>query len=381
MTGFDKSIERWDWILIIGAILSPMTGLRIAKVGPAEFLCFVWALRNIFTFAFLLSMMVGTFICLVVAPDEFVANGWATWLYLLFIGNALYAYLLKKSYVYLVEVFERICVSSVIWYGALYIFSKVVSKSFLGAPLWYYSRYSGGGTNPHQIAVLFCGIAFWFTSQFLKNKNRLRNIIFFFLAVFIESETKSSTGLAAIAVGAFVLVILFTVNGVNSGHKRKVYLLFEGLVGVLCAVIFYRQIYNVLYEWVASDSNGLGRFYIWSSFKAAFLKSPIFGLGPGMHAISYSGMKEFHNSYLEIFAATGIIGFIAFAVMTIQSVKIIIIGDRTLLPILFSLYMYSMAGFAIRRLAYWIVYVFIIALAVKKSEVSFYNGRQYELRG
>ena len=47
MTGFDKSIERWDWILIIGAILSPMTGLRIAKVGPAEFLCFVWALRNI----------------------------------------------------------------------------------------------------------------------------------------------------------------------------------------------------------------------------------------------------------------------------------------------------------------------------------------------
>ncbi|MBQ1734972.1 MAG: hypothetical protein II038_08840 [Lachnospiraceae bacterium] len=109
MIGFKKIIERWDWLLIIGAILSPMTGLRIAKVGPAEFLCFIWALRYIhikkqelnliskFSILFLISLLIGTMICLVVAPDEFVANGWATWVYLLFIGNTLFTFLRKKK--------------------------------------------------------------------------------------------------------------------------------------------------------------------------------------------------------------------------------------------------------------------------------------------
>ena len=209
-------------------------------------------------------------------------------------------------------------------------------------------------------------------------KNRFRNAILFILAVFLESETKSSTGLAAIVAGLFVLVIILTVNRVESKYKRTAYLIFEGVISLLVAVLFYHKIYDVLYEWVANDSNGLGRFYIWSSFKAAFIKSPIFGLGPGMHAISYSGMKEFHNSYLEIIAATGIIGFLAFAIMTYQSVKKIVIGDRTLLPILFSLYMYSMAGFAFRRLAYWIVYVFIVALAMRSVEVNYSGDQQCE---
>ena len=40
-----SGIRRWDWLLILGIMLAPMTGLRIWKAGPAEVLCFIWTLK------------------------------------------------------------------------------------------------------------------------------------------------------------------------------------------------------------------------------------------------------------------------------------------------------------------------------------------------
>ena len=378
MIRLKKVIDRWgwDWLLIVGAVLAPMTGLRIWKIGPAESLCFIWALRHIrigkiaiddylrFFIPFLLSMLVGTFICIAGYPQELVANGWATWLYLSFIACILYNALSHNSREYNEIVFETICRLSVIWYGLLYVYSIVISRTFLGAPLWYYARYSGGGTNPHQVAVLLCGVAFWFTRQILKRNRVLINLVFFLLAVFLESESKSSTGAASIFLGIFILAVLFTIIHVRSTKIRKTVIIFEILIGLLIGVAFSNAIYNMVYEWVASDANGIGRFYIWSSFSQMIKKSPIFGLGPGMHAISYSGMKEFHNSYLEIIAATGLVGFIAFILFSYRAIRSLLKGDYCLLPILVSIYVYSMAGFAFRRLAFWIVISFVIVLAI-----------------
>lgn len=373
-------IRQWDWLLVIGAMLAPMTGLRIAKVGPAELLCFAWAIRYInfkkfkfddfrtFFVPYLLGMLIGTVICLIVAPAELTKSGWATWVYLAFIACTVYKRIQSNTVDYNEFVFDKICVLSACWYGFLYIYSRTVSRRFLGAPLWYSIRYSGGGTNPHQVAVLLCVIAFWFARQLFKGNKPIKNALLFILAVFLETKSKSSTGLASIFLGVFSIVVILTILHVNNKKVRNIIISVEVSFGLLIAIIFHNIIYDMVYEWVASDSNGLGRFYIWSSFKQMFVKSPIFGLGPGLHAISYSGMKEFHNSYLEIYAAAGIIGFTTLVVFTGKMIKKIIKGDILLLPIMVCVYVYSMAGFAFRRLAFWIPMAFIATIAKQYCE-------------
>ena len=377
-------IKRLDWLLIIGAVIAPMTGLRVWKIGPAEVLCFVWVLGNIsikkkividdytrFFSVFLVSMFFGTIICTFVAPTELsLRNGWATWIYLSTVACVLYTSLLKNDREYNIRVFDIICYFAAIWYLFLYYYSRTVSRSFFGAPLWFHYRFSGGGTNPHQVAVLLCGIAFWFTYQIINKKAILINSVFLCVAVFLERKTLSSTGTAALFLGAAFLIEIYTFTHVRNSRTRYLLMVLEFLITIFVVVLLKGLIYRVLYEWVSEDKNGLGRFYIWASFKNMFMKSPVFGLGPGTHALSGAGNRiEFHNSYLEIYAATGAIGFVAFVVFSFRLCKDYIKGDKYLLPIMITLYGYSMAGFACRRLAYWVILTFSVVIAKQKREI------------
>ena len=42
-----NKIRTWDWLLILGLTIAPMTGLRIWKIGPAEVLTFIWCAVNV----------------------------------------------------------------------------------------------------------------------------------------------------------------------------------------------------------------------------------------------------------------------------------------------------------------------------------------------
>ena len=184
-------IRCWDWLLIIGAVLSPMTGLRIWKIGPAEILCFVWAMRYCspkrirFSFlakffaVFITCMLFGTLICSSISPDEVRLDSWPTWAFLAVISCVLLRVAEHNHPEYNIFIFDTICRFSTLWYSFLYIFSRTVSKVFLRAPLWYANRrYAGGGTNPHQLAVLMCGITFWYVFSFSRKK-KLISIVFF----------------------------------------------------------------------------------------------------------------------------------------------------------------------------------------------------------
>ena len=377
-----EKIRPIDWLLVVGAIMAPMTGLRVWKIGPAEVLCFIWCICRLhvrripvtpyvkFFGVFLSSMLIGTFICSFVAPNELsLLGGWATWIYLSFIACTLFDRLTTNELEYNLKLLDVICRGCVIWYLFLYIYSISISRSFWGAPLWYYSRYTGGATNPHQVAVMLCGVAFWFSRKILIHDKPLKNAVYFAVAVYLERLTDSSTGTASIFVGIFISVLLFTNLHVKNKRSRNAAFVLEVLIGLLIAIVFRDVIYSMLYEWVSEDSNGLGRFYIWSSFNNMFVKSPIFGLGPGNHALTAAGnMIEFHNGYLELYAATGAAGFIAFIVLTVWIYKQVMRGDSYLLPIIVCLYAYSMAGFAFRRLAYWIISIFVIVISIQMEE-------------
>ena len=238
----------------------------------------------------------------------------------------------------------------------------------MGAPLWFYQRYTGGGTNPHQVAVLCCGVVFILFRNILNRKRIIVSLIFVALGINIILETESSTAIVALFFGAATALYIFISTFVHDINRQRVLYICESVALICLVIIKYEYFYEAAFEWISSDSNGLGRLVIFSRIINVLKISPFFGLGPGVHAVSEHSLMEFHNTYLEILAACGITGFSVFVRFTIQIIKKMQ-NDITFLPVLTAIYAYGFAGFAMRRLAYWGVLIFAIILSEQKEYI------------
>lgn len=366
--------KPFDLLLIVGLTLAPMTGFRVWRVGPAEILCLLWGIRSlmkwrfhksdtlVFFALFLVTLALGYLVCSFIAPSEASLTGLLTWLYLAIIAMALYEGLSKKSLYYVEKLFRLFSRTAILWYLALYVYSRLVSRTFLGAPLWYYSRFSGGGTNPHQVAVMLCGLCFVFVRGIIKKRAVLLNMAFTAAAVFLLVETDSAIGIMAVFLGFLISAYFVLIHVFPHNSKQVGVLMFLGLA--LIGVLFYSFFFDNFMNWIAKDSNGMGRFDIFASFPASFVRSPVVGLGPGTHG--KGGTIEFHNTYLEIAAASGVIGFTVFLVYTVRIFKKTLHGDWSLFPTVVAMYGYGLAGFAMRRLVYWGILMFVLVIAEKK---------------
>ena len=365
-------IKKWDWLLIIGLCLAPMTGFRIWKVGPAELLCLIWGIKFLtkntvvfgdvlkFFICFLIALFIGLLVGINVTPNELSQYGILVWLYLGIVSVLFYEGLRFNSFEYNEKMFFLIAQASILWYMFLYVYSLFVSRTFFSAPLWYSSlRFSGGGTNPHQVAVLLCGVLFVFIWKLLKQEEIIKCLLYGVFALFLLLQTKSSTGVLAIALG-FGVFLYFKLADWFPHNKTAARILLVITV-LIIGVIGYSYFYYWFMLWVADDPNGMGRLSIYSTIPITFIKSPVFGLGPGVHA--RDGIIEFHNTYLEILAATGLVGTFIFIFFTFRLFRKVIFADWRLFPIITTLYAYGFAGFAMRRLIYWGITVFVLVLA------------------
>ncbi len=364
-----------DLLLVIGLCLAPMTGLRIWKVGPGEVLCLVWGLKYLFRgrlrksdvlrffVLFYVSMLIGTAIGYFVAPRELRMVDLLTWLYLGVIAVSLYEGLKTKTLDYIERLFYLFARAAALWNLFLYIYSRTISASLLGAPIWYHGvRFTGGATNPHQVAILLCGLTFLFIREVIMGRRRLINAVYTAVCVYLMIQTASSTGVLALAMGAAVTVYYSLVR--LFPKRKSIVRVLMVLTILMVLAIGGTTFANMFIEWVASDKNGLERFDIFSSISDTFIASPLFGLGPGKHSLG--GLIEYHNTYLEILAATGLVGTLVFIVYTIRLFKKAFRADWRLLPMLISMYAYGLAGFAMRRLVYWGIIAFISVIAEQR---------------
>jgi O-antigen ligase len=379
-----KNGTAWyDYLLVIGLILSPMTGLRIWKLGPSELLCTLWCLRYLrylfkdrmghylvsFWLFFYLTITAGMLWCLLFYPSESSGlDGVITWLFMLILSLGVYAGLKQHSLKGIFQLLETICLGAAAWYIFLLIFSKTVSPTFLGAPLWYGGgkRFSGGGTNPHQMAILALGLVFasaYFLARVkLTGTKKLMHLACIVIEVYILILTRSTTALMALAAAGVLGMVLLFVQYSNAIRNRQTTAVFLAVLAVLALSFSFEKLYNTFMEWVSNDPNGLGRFelfsYIWDPLRKNFL----FGLGDGTH--SNNDISEFHNSYLEIIGMGGLIGVVIFVIFTIRLIKGLK-KDPFLLMIPAALYVYGLAGFGLRRLPYWVLTSFMIAISEK----------------
>jgi O-antigen ligase len=372
-------IFRWDWLLIIGLILAPMTGLRIWKIGPAEVLVLIWCLKYIprlkihdtailrFFGLFLGSMALGTIWGLFVAREEVVLSGWFTWIYMMFVSIGLYEGLRCNTFEYNERMLRTFAYLAALWNIVLYVLARAGRGTFLGAPLWYYHRYSAGGTNPHQIAIMMCGIFFILLREFILHRNMLFSVILMIASGTILLATESSTALLALVLGILIeLYVAFNNRLFGAGRHFRV-ILVEGILTFLVLVVFYQLIARYAYDWIAGDTNGLGRLKIFSNIKNTFMLSPLVGLGPGMHSRGkVEELIEYHNTYLEVIAAAGMVGLYALAAFTVRLLKKIR-ADNTYLAVVVSMYAYGLAGFGMRRLLYWGIIVFIYVITEERT--------------
>lgn len=374
-------ISNIDKLLLLGIILAPMTGFRIWKVGPSELLVFLWCILNIrsifklkwsnynvkFWLLFIILIILGTMFGVINYPNQVVVSQLITWFYIMFISIFIYSGLRIKPLDYAEELLKRIVIFGTLWYFFLFIYSLFVSSNFFGAPLWYGSgaRFSGGATNPHQIAVaigayLFISIRYAIKSE--TKVNKISYIVLAILALMMGIATKSSTLIMALVLSSAFLIFIYLVKLSKSRYYTLASIFL--LISILTTVMYIKfdSIYSFIFGWIESDPNGVGRLIIYSTISDTLEKNALFGLGPGIHA--GFGNYEYHNTYLEIIAMSGILGIILYFIYSFKIYKIIK-NDKLFLAAVSSLYIYGFAGFAMRRLVFWAFLMIILVIAEK----------------
>jgi len=377
-----NGLPWYDCLLILGLILAPMTELRVWKVGPSELLCVLWSARYVrsffrdglrhflprFWFFFYLTLIAGTVYCLLLYPGESSGlEGLLTWFFMLFVSLGIYMGLKQRSLRNIHRILESVCIGSAVWYLFLLAYSRLVSTHFMGARIWYAGvRFTGGGTNPHQMAILSLGlmfVSFYFLARVkLSWPKKLMHLLLMGINFNFLSLTRSTTAwmalFAALAVGAMLLVLQR--RGTTRGRQVTVALLI--MIGAVALAFGAGLFYDRFYQWVAKDSNGLGRFELFAHILEPLQKNFLFGLGDGTH--SNHGVSEFHNTYLEIIGMTGLIGVVLFVVFTVFLFRSL--GtDPFLLLTPFAFYIYGLAGFGMRRLPFWVLTVTLLVIAEK----------------
>lgn len=381
-----------DLLLVVGVVMAPMTGLRIGKIGPAEVVIALWALLHLmpsskarepgrstsqelrllhpiglFWLVFLTASTIGTIIGANYYPEQSIPSGLITWVYLAAVSLGLYEGLRAKSREQVDEILRLVAIIGTVVYSILYIYSVTVSTTILGMPLWYggTARFSGGGTNPHQLAVLIAAVTF-IHIRALKPGNALRNALHATLLVatlFLGSATESATLTISLAIGSATGILTLALDQIQDWRNRLVGLLLVASALILSA----RAVVDVSKWYIESDPNGPGRLDLLASVGDTFSSSPAFGLGPGVH--STGGVLEYveyHNSYIEILAMSGIVGLSSYVFIHALLISRVL-QDPWLLSTVASLMAYGMAGFSARRLVYWFFLVSVFVLVEKRT--------------
>lgn len=370
-------IKKWDWLLIISLVLAPMTELRIWKIGPAELLIFIWSIKHIslfmksniknhmlsFWIAFLSIIVVSSIYGEIFFSQQTSPIGILTYLFFAYISSVIFLVFIENDNLYIKKVLINSMFLYLFVYGGFFLISLTGSQSVFGINLWYGTyRFSPGAHNPHQIAMPLLAMSFVALMFFIRSNGFLKKTLYLVVTValwLVGNQTNSDTYHFATVFSILGLLLLFVVY-MNRSKKEKIVvslLLIGGVTALM--LIFLNPITRYFMDWIYSDPNGPGRIRIFMSIFDTLSKNPLIGLGPGVHALN--GAIEYHNTYLEIIAMSGLLGFILFVIFTIKSVKLIKY-DYVLILLLLPLYSYGFAGFAFRRLVYWIIFTLVISL-------------------
>ncbi|WP_144008456.1 O-antigen ligase family protein [Parenemella sanctibonifatiensis] len=310
-------------------------------------------------YLFFLCIVIGTWIGIQLTPHATGVAGLLTWAYFAFVFLTIVAALRACTRDYLELLLTRVGSWGAIFFSFLLTWSILVSRSLFGLSLWYSgSRFSGGGANPHYVAlvaVVCASINLRTAVRASTLRSRVWAGLLMLASLVAGAATLSTTLAAAIALTGLVMLLCYMLHARNVGLLWLVM-----LIAAVVAVINVGWVLDTAVKVVEGDANGLGRIDIWASYTQTFALSPVFGLGPGTHGMG--GTIEYHNAFIEIAAMSGLLGLLVFLILWGRVFLAALRTDLWLTaPVLVGL-MYGVGGFSVRRLVFWGVLGIIAAL-------------------
>jgi O-antigen ligase len=215
-----------------------------------------------------------------------------------------------KIWTYTAVIFALICIIGVLLYA--------VGKP---TPFTFYYRARGTFEDPNLAACyLNMSLGIVLAYNYLNYGRVVRcNAILIILALFL---TASRGGILSLAMG---LIILISFNFRRETAKSLIKMVTAFII-ILCIVYMaanslgYNILSNVdnrIISIGSDDYNTLERILLWDTAMELGMKRPIIGVGTGQYvsvaSISNPAVTKIpHNTYLGIFAETGIVGLTAF---------------------------------------------------------------------
>lgn len=180
--------------------------------------------------------------------------------------------------------------------------------------------YSGFiGEKAAAAYMLNLGLAYTLSCIHCGNKLRKKEL---FIAILLFAAILF-TGKRLLLLTAAMMFLTCMMAG--QSFERKIKALTIIVAGIIALIVFIRFVpaANITFErFMLTDSYETmnGRDGMWSSAIDIFRNNPIFGCGYGSYQKISGSLYNAHNSYLQLLAETGIVGFTMLTLISIMSI-------------------------------------------------------------
>lgn len=403
-----SSNNRWFNLLIIAALVfGPYSQLRIARIGLSELVIIILVASVLVKKDILLNLY---------KKDYFIfTRFWAIFLFISFLGlgyNIIFlrfssgipnlviidtvAYLLAalacftfELLIYCKKVDIKIILNRVFIFSSsillvLFIISRFTNSLF-GYTLLQYANFRPLATNVHHPAMLMVPLPFLGLKYFYESSNRYHKALALILVLsniiisFFMASTKLLMGLV---IGTLVLVYFYIIN--NIMMRNRTLLVVITLLLFASALILINPLRDLALAFFESEDVGGARASLWLSSINKIMSSPIFGFGPGPHALLYGDtFDDAHQSLLTVGLQGGIVALIAYSYL-LMKVLVYISRKPIALASFMGILIYALGGDILRQTPMWIyimlLYYFvldstrnILTIEIAKSLSDFVN--------
>lgn len=219
--------------------------------------------------------------------------------------------------------------------AAYYLANFVYAVSTIGLAAVFLDRVTGGiislpwgATNVVASVLLFpFSLTFYFASREVSGAGRWKYLVLRILMVAAIATTVSRGAIISLGFGLCVLAVLLR-------GRRQIRVILLLIAAAAVVVYVNKQINDVMSQQVVStlvnrfqdsdvrDMNG--RIFLWEKFGAAFVESPVFGIG--YYSSLYYFQMSGHNLFLTSLVERGLLGFALSAALPIKAGETLLHG-------------------------------------------------------
>lgn len=268
----------------------------------------------------------------------------------------------KNQYDYSKVLYSVFLYTSLLLTG-LFIVSRMTSSIF-GMNILHYDQFRPFATNIHHVSMIvgplpFVGLFLFKKIPAKKIVKRLFIVTLIISSVIIGLNTGSFKVYLGFITGVIVLVYFLIFNTVKAPKSRIILILLLTILILVFVALNLESIFGLMVNTFREEDASSGREILYSSSIEKVINSPIFGYGPGAHAVYNVGsFSDAHQTFLTLLLQAGPLALVAYLVLWIK-IMYRLRFNAYLMAASMPIFIYMLGGDIVRRLPMWI-YLFLL---------------------